>query len=119
MYFSSNNNAKYLNLNDYSNNILNNNVNFNDEITNLPKIEKDEPNFKLHLIRNKQIKDGSLLNFLNSKQKVNQRLQQLSKEKMNMTSNCLGKRMIIKESKNPALDEVLSKTTKNFNLNFN
>lgn len=95
----------------------NENLNYKNENSNLPKIQEDENKKIFTLIKNRNsYKEGNMLKFINSKSKIKQRLELMSREKINMTNSSFGKRIIIKNLKNTIIDDGLSKTTKCFNM---
>jgi len=114
MNFTSN--KLYQSCNSSNNNIIYNNNNKNNDHSNLPRIENEENKKNFTLIKNKNvIKEANLLNFIHSKQKIKHRLRQMSLEKMNMSNNSFGQRILIKDAKNTIIDDGLSKTLKKFN----
>lgn len=101
-----------------ANNINNVNISNKSENNNLPKIQDNENKKNFTLIKNKSvIKEGNLSKFIHSKNKIKQRLEIMSREKMSKTNNTFGKRVIIKDLKNTVIDDGLSRTTKGFNMN--
>ncbi len=107
------NNLSIINNYNYFDNSINKNEN-----SNLQKIKEDDINKNFTLIKNRIVhKEGNLMNFINSKNKIRQRLNLMSKEKMNMNNYSLGKRIIIKDIKNTIIDDGLSKTSKCYNMN--
>ncbi len=103
---------------------MNNNFNKNENLktknenSNLPKIQENENKRSFNLInnRNSYKEENNLFKFINSKSKINLRLELMSREKMNLTNSSLGKRIIIKDLNNTIIDGGLSKTTKGFNM---
>jgi hypothetical protein len=94
---------------------INDNKNFKNNDSNLPKIQEDENKKSFTLLENRNVvKEGNLIKFIHSKNKIKQRLELMSKEKMNITNQSLGKRIIIKDLKNTIIADSLSKTTKGF-----
>lgn len=94
----------------------NNGLSFN----NLPNVGEIDINRNLILLKSKHSKNPSFLSFLKSKQKINQRLNLLSHEKLSLSSinNCFRRRLIIKDSNHNSIlddnDKFHNRTSKSF-----